>query len=95
MKQYTKGSSGNGNPLETTDAKKIYAKEVDNKYYLLLDVENQVFDPNGITKATGSSSRYPVKFTKVNKATFDSYLTYLATGKKSVLGAVRRKVTYG
>lgn len=94
MKQYTKGSDG-GNPLETQDLKKIYAKEVDGKYYLLLDVENQVFDPNGITKATGNSTRYPLKFTKVNKSVFDSYLAYLTTGKKSILSAVRRKVTYG
>lgn len=94
MVKYTKGSSGDGNK-ETEDDSITYAKELNGKYFVLLDLENLAYNPNGITKATGSTTRHPAKFAQVNKSTFDSYLKFLRNGSQSILNSVRRQVTYG
>lgn len=94
MIKYTKGSSGDGNK-ETDNDKQTYAKESNGSYYILLDLENLAYNPGGITKATGSSTRHPAKFAKVNKSTFDSYLKFLKNGSQATLNSVRRQVSYG
>lgn len=94
MVKYTSGSSNNGNKVTDND-NLTYAKEENGKYYVLLDLENLAYNPNGITKATGSSTRHPAKFAKVNKQVFDTYLNFLKNGSQSTLTAVRRQISYG
>lgn len=87
--KFTRGGKETTNT--TTDDKKAYAKQVNAKYFILLDVSGDFYDFLHFEKPTGSSERVPAKYVEVSKDVFDDYCVFLRTSNSFYLNRARNK----
>ncbi len=87
--KYTRGGKETTNT--TTDDKKAYAKQVNAKYFILLDVSGDFYDFLHFEKPTGASERSPAKYVEVTKEVFDNYLVFLRTSNSFYLNKARNQ----